>query len=101
MRERNASPPRIDDGGSIPLDVEAVPHGPSGCGMVVAVTHDETRLDEREVGQFPVGGVLLELGERQEMGGQTFLQAGVVDDGRRRKLHRLGHVDLPGLTVIL
>ena len=61
----------------------------------------KARLDEGEVGQVPVGGVGLELGERHEVRGQVILQPLVVDDGGGRELHRLGDVDLPGLAVVL
>ena len=69
--------------------------------VVVAVAGDHVRLDQREVGQRPGGGVALELGERHEVRRQPVLQPRVVDDAVERERHRLHHVDLPRLAVLL
>ena len=53
--------------------------------VVVTVAPAHVRLDEREVRQCPSGGVLLELCEGHEVGGQPVLQTGVVDHARETR----------------
>ena len=69
--------------------------------MVVAVPTDEVRFDEREFGQRSRRCVSLELGERHHVRRQQVLQARVVDEPVERDRHRLRHVDLPALAVLL
>ena len=68
--------------------------------VVVAVAGHHVRLDQREVRERSRGGVLLELGERHEVGRQPVLQAGIVDHAGNggASAH---HVHLPGLAVRL
>jgi len=74
---------------------------PAERRVVVAVTRDHVRLDQREIGQGPGRGVLLELREPDEMRRQPVLQPGIADDPGERQAHRLRHVDLPGPAVLL
>ena len=48
--------------------------------MVVTVSPEHVRLDQREIGQRSGGHVPLELGERHEVGRKPVLQPGCVDD---------------------
>ena len=86
--------------GGIEAEVQIVPnHRPTVGGVVVVVTRRHVRLDQREVGQGARRGILLELGKGNEVGGQSVLQAGEVDDAGERQRHGLTDVDLPGLPI--
>ncbi len=80
-------------------EVDALGERATECRVVVAVAADHVRLDQGEVRQGAGRGVLLELGEGYEVGGQPVPESWVVDDPGEGKRHRLHDVDLPGLAV--
>ena len=81
-------------------DDHAVTHRPPGCRVVVVVPDDQARLDEREVGQIPVGGVGLDCENGTKWVARRSLSRGKWMMAVAENRCRLPDVDLPRLAVL-